>query len=109
GLAYGDSAEASKAPNAGGLELCRQTVEAGFAMLGAGDYWGFNQHCVSAKSDGRDMGQVVRYLLNTPLSATIHDILWEDMSGPYGKPWPSWVAGCLISLSSRARLATDLH
>jgi hypothetical protein len=109
GLAYGDSIEASKAPNEGGLELCRATVEAGFAMLGAGDYWGFNQHCVSAKSDGRDMGQVLRYILNTPLKAEIHDILWEDMSGPYGKPWPSWVAGCLISLTPRPRLSTDLH
>jgi hypothetical protein len=84
-------------------------VQLGFDMLGAGDYWGFNQHCVIAKSDGRDVGQVIRYILNKPLATTIHEILWEDMSGPYGKPWPSWVAGCLLSLHPRDTKTTDLH
>lgn len=109
GLAYGDSAESAKSPNDGGLELCRETVQAGFDMLGAGDYWGFNQHCVAAKSDGRDMGQVMRYILGRPFSTDIIDIAWDDMSGPYGKPWPSWVAGCLIALTPRERRAGDLH
>ncbi len=109
GLAYGDIAETAKAPNEGGLELCHATVQAGFDMLGTGDYWGFNQHCVAAKSDGRDMGQTIRYLAQKPLTAEIHDIVWEDMSGPYQKPWPSWVSGALITLTPRGAVATDLH
>jgi len=109
GIAYGDAPEVARAPHEGGLDLCRATVQSGFDMLGAGDYWGFNQHCVDAKSDGRDMGQTVRYILNRSLSAEIHDITWDDMSVPYNKPSPSWVAGCLITLTPRDRRATDLH
>jgi hypothetical protein len=29
-------------------------------MLAQGDYAGYNQHCVDAKSDHRDAGQVMR-------------------------------------------------
>jgi len=109
GLAYGDPAETALPADERGLALCRKTVQNGFDMLGAGDYWGFNQHCVQAKSDGREMGQVVRYILGKPLAATIHDIAWDDMSGPYGKPSPSWVAGCLITLTPREPRESDLH
>ena len=34
----------------------------GIGILEKGDYWGYNQHCVEAKSDARDAGQVFRYL-----------------------------------------------
>lgn len=34
----------------------------GLALLEASDYWGYNQHCVTAKSDARDVGQVLGYL-----------------------------------------------
>jgi hypothetical protein len=67
------------------------------ALLKLGDYWGYNQHCVSAKSDGRDVGQVLRYLLG-PLDGRILDLVWEDMAPLYDKPSPSWVAGALVGL-----------
>ena len=31
-------------------------------LLGRGDYAGYDAHCVEAKSDARDAGQVFRYL-----------------------------------------------
>ena len=97
GIGYGDPPEKSLAPEDGGLELARQRIEEGLEMLRAGDYWGYNQHCVDAKSDARDAGQVLRYLLG-PLEGHILDIVSDDMAGPYNKPAPTWVAGALIEL-----------
>jgi hypothetical protein len=50
---------------------------------------------VVAKSDGRDAGQVVRYLLG-PLEGHIHDLVADDMTVAYNAPAPSWVTGALI-------------
>lgn len=97
GIGYGDPPEESLAPEDGGLELARQCIEEGLVLLRAGDYWGYNQHCVDAKSDARDAGQVLRYLLG-PLEGHILDIVSDDMTGPYNKPAPTWVAGALIEL-----------
>jgi hypothetical protein len=97
GIGYGDPPEKSLAPEEGGLELARQRIEEGLELLWVGDYWGYNQHCVDAKSDARDVGQVLRYLLG-PLEGHILDIVSDDMTGPYHKPAPTWVAGALIEL-----------
>ena len=97
GIGYGDPPEKSLAPEDGGLDLARRSIEEGLALLQAGDYWGYNQHCVDAKSDARDAGQVLRYLLG-PLEGHILDIVSDDMTGPYNKPAPTWVAGALIEL-----------
>jgi hypothetical protein len=100
GIAYGDSPEASFAPEAGGLDLARRRVDEALEMLKAGDYWGYNQHCANeAKSDARDAGQVLRYLLG-PLQGRILDIVADDMTVAYDRPAPSWVAGALIELRS---------
>jgi hypothetical protein len=98
GIGYGEPPETALFPHAGGLDLARQRIEEGLALLKLGDYWGYNQHCVSAKSDGRDVGQVLRYLLG-PLDGRILDLVWEDMASLYDKPSPSWVAGVLVDLT----------
>jgi hypothetical protein len=97
GISYGEPPETALFPEAGGLDLARRRIEEGLALLKMGDYWGYNQHCVSVKSDGRDAGQVLRHLLG-PLEGRILDLVWEDMSGPYNAPAPSWVSGALIGL-----------
>ncbi|MFZ5919014.1 MAG: hypothetical protein ACOYZ7_18930 [Chloroflexota bacterium] len=94
GRAYGEPPETALAWGAGGKELARKTIQEGLDLLWAGDYWGFNQHCVAAKSDGRDAGQVVRYLLG-PLEGHIHDLVADDMTVAYNAPAPSWVTGAL--------------
>jgi hypothetical protein len=100
GIAYGDPPEASFMPEAGGLDLARRSVGEALEMLKVGDYWGYNQHCANvAKSDARDSGQVLRYLLG-PLEGRILDIVADDMTVAYDRPAPSWVAGALIELRS---------
>jgi hypothetical protein len=96
GIGYGDSPEESFAPDADGLEKARQRIEEGIRLLEAGDYWGYNQHCVSAKSDARDAGQVFRYLRG-PLKGEILDLAYTDAADLYNAPPPTWVATALIS------------
>lgn len=97
GIGYGDPPEKALAPEAGGLELARRRIEAGLDLIQAGDYWGYNQHCVQAKSDARDAGQVTRYLLG-PLAGRILDLTWCDTTNMYNQPPPTWVATALIEL-----------
>ncbi len=95
GLGYGDSPEQSFHPHEGGLDLARRTIEEGMEILGRGEYWGYNQHCVRAKSDGRDAGQVFRYLRG-PMEGRILDLTYSDASELYRQPKPTWVAATLM-------------
>jgi hypothetical protein len=95
GIGYGDPPEASLPPEEGGLEMARQRIEEGIALLEKGDYWGYNQHCVEAKSDARDAGQVLRYLRG-PMKGRILDLTYSDASDLYEQPPPTWVAAALV-------------
>lgn len=95
GIGYGDAPERALYPEQGGLALAQRTIEEGMAILGSGDYWGYNQHCVQAKSDTRDAGQVFRYLRG-PLSGRILDMTYTDATQLYNSPPPTWVAGALV-------------
>ena len=80
GIGYDDAPEDSLFAEDGGLDLAHQRISEGLEMMKMGDYWGYNQHCANiAKSDARDAGQVVRYLLG-PREGIIHDLVWEDMA-----------------------------
>jgi len=95
GLGYGTPPEQALHPHEGGLDLARRTIEEGMEILGRGDYWGYNQHCVSAKSDARDAGQVFRYLRG-PMRGQILDLTYSDASDLYHHPKPTWVAAALM-------------
>lgn len=95
GIGYGDTPENSFEPDEGGLELARQRLEEGIALLEKGDYWGYNQHCVSAKSDARDAGQVFRYLRG-PMTGHILDLTYSKAGTLYKTPPPTWVATALF-------------
>jgi hypothetical protein len=95
GIGYGDPAEKSYFPNEGGLELARATIEEGIEILERGDYWGYNQHCVEAKSDARDAGQVFRFLRG-PMTGQIIDLTYTLADELYKAPPPTWVAAALI-------------
>jgi hypothetical protein len=97
GIGYGDSAEEAKYPESGGLDLARRGISTGFDVLKSGDYRAFEKHCVRTKSDGRDVGQVLRLLLG-PLDHEILDLVADDMAPSYQKPDPTWVAGALVAL-----------
>lgn len=96
GLGYGWAPEESLPPEEGGLDLARKTLEEGIALLAAGDYWGYNQHCVAARSDARDAGQVFRYLRG-PMQGEILDLVYTDTTEMYGAPPPTWVGGALFN------------
>lgn len=95
GIGYGDSPEDALYPEQGGVDLAHQKIGEGIELLERSDYWGYNQHCVEVKSDGRDAGQVFRYVRG-PLTGAILDIVVTDATDLYGAEPPTWVAGALI-------------
>lgn len=95
GVGYGDAPEDSYQPDEEGLAHAANVIEEGMAILERGDYWGYNQHCVKAKSDARDAGQVFRYLRG-PMKGRIVDMAYTDSTALYDAPPPTWVAAPLI-------------
>lgn len=95
GIGYGDTPENSFDHDAAGLARAQAIIEDGIRILGAGDYWGYNQHCVTAKSDHRDAGQVFRYLRG-PMTGRVVDITYSDADALYKAPPPTWVAAPLV-------------
>lgn len=98
GIGYGTPASEALAPDGGGMELARTSIEEGIDLLASGDYWGYNQHCVEAKSDARDAGQVFRYVRG-PMEGEILDLTYSDSADLYNASPPTWVAGALITWS----------
>lgn len=95
GIGYGDPPEATCDHDEAGLAQAKAVIESGIRLLERGDYWAYNQHCVEAKSDARDTGQVYRYLRGT-MTGEVLDISFTDASALYNQPKPTWVAGALI-------------
>ncbi len=96
GIGYGTPVDQSYFPAQGGLELASRTIMAGAQMLAQADYAGYNQHCVAAKSDHRDAGQVMRAVCG-PMRPEIIDIIASDAAALYKAPDPTWVAGTLVA------------
>ncbi|HEY0736325.1 MAG TPA: hypothetical protein VGD69_15525 [Herpetosiphonaceae bacterium] len=95
GIGYGDPPERSYHPDAEGLAFARRTIEEGIDLLGRGDYPGYVQHCLRAKSDARDAGSVFRYVAG-PLQGHIVDLKYSDATELYRQPAPTWVAAALV-------------
>jgi hypothetical protein len=92
GIGYGTPPADALQAEPDGLRAARSSMENGMRLVEAGDYWGYNQHCVSAKSDDRDVAQLFRYLRG-PLQGTLLDIGLSDSTALYGTPSPTWAAG----------------
>jgi hypothetical protein len=95
GIGYGDPPGEALVPQEGGLERARASIEAGIALLEQQDFWGYNQHCVEAKSDARDAGQLFTYLRG-PMKGRIVDLTFSEADELYKTPKPTWVATALI-------------
>lgn len=96
GIGYGDAPETAYWPDENGLAYARSRIEEGIELLAKGDYWGYNQHCVDAKSDARDAGQLFRHLRGLMIGRIL-DLVYTDASALYNSPPPTWVAGALIT------------
>lgn len=99
GIGYGMSPEESLPVGSGGLEAARSSIETGISLIEKGDYWGYNQHCVTARSDDRDAAQLYRYLRG-PLRGNLIEIGWSDSTELYDQPPPTWAAGGFIEFQS---------
>jgi hypothetical protein len=95
GIGYGDPPERALPPDEGGLELARTTIEEGIALLEAGDYAGYDAHCLDAKSDARDAGVTFRHLRGE-LHGSILDLAYTDAAELYEADDPTWVAAPLV-------------
>lgn len=95
GIGYGMSPEESVPAERGGLDKAGESMETGIALIEAGDYWGYNQHCVEAKSDDRDVAQLYRFLRG-PMKGRLIEIGWSDSTELYDQPPPTWAAGGFI-------------
>ncbi|MBK9124276.1 MAG: hypothetical protein IPM16_14320 [Chloroflexi bacterium] len=95
GIGYGDTPENSFDHDEAGLKRAQTVIEEGIRILGEGDYWGYNQHCVTAKSDHRDAGQVFRYLRG-PMTGRVVDMTYSVADELYKAPPPTWVAAPLV-------------
>jgi hypothetical protein len=94
GIGYGTPPEEAFFPDEAGMQRTKTILEEGIRILEQGDYWGYNQHCATVKSDARDAGQVFRYLRG-PLKGRILDLTYSDASELYKAPPPTWVATAL--------------
>ncbi|MBN2789060.1 MAG: hypothetical protein JXR69_02590 [Candidatus Delongbacteria bacterium] len=97
GAGYGDPIGLALEPEQGGLQLAEITINKGLDILSKGDYSAYNEFSVKSKSDARDVGQVLRYLIGS-FKSEILDVVSDDMSIIYEKPKPTWVAGALVKL-----------
>ncbi len=95
GIGYGDAPEDAYDHDEEGLAHAKSVLEEGISILEKGDYWAYNGHCIEAKSDARDTGQVYRYLRGE-MTGEIIDLTYSDSTGLYNQPPPTWVAGALI-------------
>jgi hypothetical protein len=95
GIGYGDAPQDTYDHDEAGLAHAKDVLYDGIHILERGDYWAYNQHCVDAKSDARDTGQVYRYLRGN-MTGEILDVTYTDSSDLYNQPKPTWVAGALI-------------
>ena len=95
GVGYGMTEDKSLHPEPDGLTAARHSMEEGIALVESGDYWGYDQHCVTAKSDDRDAAQLYRFLRG-PLEGNLIDIGWSDVTALYDTPPPTWAGGGFI-------------
>jgi hypothetical protein len=95
GIGYGTHPEEALDAEPDGLRAAGSSIEVGMRLIEAGDYWGYDQHCVIAKSDDRDVAQLFRYLRG-PREGTLLDIGYSDATELYDQPPPTWAAGGFI-------------
>jgi hypothetical protein len=96
GIGYGDDFTVARAPEDGGLELARASINESNRLLSEANYAAYLQQCVRARNDARDAGPLFRQL-SGPLQPEILDLTSSDMQENYQSPPPTWVAAALVA------------
>lgn len=102
GIGYGMAPEDSLDIDPEGRAAARESIEVGIDLIEHGDHWGYNEHCVTAMSDDRDVAQLYGFLCG-PLSGELIDIGLSDSADLYDQPRPTWAAGGFISFSKQPK------
>lgn len=96
GLAYGE--ENPYDLSEVGLTFARKSIEDHLSHFSNQDYLSYRDNCINIKSDSKDVGQLLQYLLG-PLKGQIYDLRLVDVSDLFDNdPQPSWVAATLVGL-----------
>ncbi len=87
------------------LEFARWTIDRGFSLLAARDFGAFLRHATEVRSDFRDTGPVMAWLVDPGVAAEqgrkkalameIVDLALVDYSEALACPAPTWVAAAL--------------
>jgi hypothetical protein len=79
------------------LEFARWTIERGFRLLADRDFGAFLRHCADVRSDFRDTGPLLAWLVDPAkrIQVELLDLLLVDYSEALSAPAPTWVAGAL--------------
>jgi hypothetical protein len=81
------------------LEFARWTIERGFRLLASRDFGAFLRHAVEVRSDFRDTGPLMAWLIDParPLEVDIHDLVLVDYAKALDAAPPTWVAASLAT------------
>ena len=96
GIGYGDAPAETHDMDTAGLAHAHAMLEEGIDLLGAGDYAGYERHCLRAKSDAREAGPVF-HALRPHLRGRILELVGSDARALYDAPPPTWVAAALVA------------
>jgi hypothetical protein len=96
GIGHGTPVDDALEAEPDGVAAARRSMEVGFGHIEALDYRGYEQHCVSAKSDDRDCAQLYS-ALRGPLRGTVLDVAWTEAADVYRQPSPTWAAGGFVT------------
>jgi hypothetical protein len=90
------------------LEFARWTIERGFRLLASRDFGGFLRHAAEVRSDFRDTGPVMAWLIDPKrsLDVEILDLVLVDYSSALAAPPPTWVAASLTRFKLEGEAAS---
>lgn len=98
GFFYGDHQALEKE---GAYEFAKDGVEKGLALASKGDLDAYYHHTLKTRSDGRDLGPILHYLLGS-FGYQIIDFWLVDTNHIYEASSPHWVAATLASLNRQS-------
>jgi hypothetical protein len=100
GISYRVPPEDALAISPQALDFARENIDSGLKLLSECTYLEYRDYALKSRSDSKEIGQILMYLLG-PLDSQLRDLRLVDVSYLFeGSPQPNWVAACLVELAS---------